>query len=294
MPELVHHRGHWAPSKQQRRLPPHRNRGIELVLVEKGRLHWMVEEQPLQVEPGSVFFTLPWELHGGVEHVEPNADLWFAVLLLDQPYPRRPSGLRFHAALGLKRAETRQISSVLLGTRTRCLPATPLLRRLLPALVTELENPGDLHAAYVPGLVRLLLLELVRALRQPVRPAGQAAAERVRAFVQQLRTESARPWTLAEMAGRCGLRRSQFSDQFKTLTGDSPITHLNRLRVAAAIDQLTTTDRAITAIAHDCGFSSSQYFARVFKSFTGGDARSYRARREAFARARASRSVFSL
>jgi AraC family L-rhamnose operon regulatory protein RhaS len=53
------------------------------------------------------------------------------------------------------------------------------------------------------------------------------------------------------------------------LTGDTPITYLNRLRVRHADQLLKTTDHSITDIAFECGFQSSQYFATVYRQFTG-------------------------
>ena len=48
------------------------------------------------------------------------------------------------------------------------------------------------------------------------------------------------------------------------------------LREARSV--LVESDKAVTEIALEVGFNSSQYFATVFKEFTDSDARTFRAR----------------
>jgi AraC-like DNA-binding protein len=80
------------------------------------------------------------------------------------------------------------------------------------------------------------------------------------------------------MAKRCGLGRTRFAALCRRITGDSPLTLVNRLRVDRAKQALKATEAPVTAIALECGFGSSQYFARVFRRFTGMEARGYRLR----------------
>ena len=55
-----------------------------------------------------------------------------------------------------------------------------------------------------------------------------------------------------------------------------PTQHLKRLRVERARSLLLTTDQNITEIAHQCGFMTSQHFARIFRQFTLMSASDYR------------------
>jgi AraC family L-rhamnose operon regulatory protein RhaS len=87
------------------------------------------------------------------------------------------------------------------------------------------------------------------------------------------------PWTLEQMATLAGFGRTRFSTLVGEITGDTPIRHLNRLRVQRACKLLredSAETLSITQIAHQCGFSDSAYFNRVFKSFTARTPRAYR------------------
>jgi AraC-like DNA-binding protein len=45
--------------------------------------------------------------------------------------------------------------------------------------------------------------------------------------------------------------------------------YLTRLRISRARDLLRSSDHSVTEIAISCGFSSSQYFANVFRRLVG-------------------------
>jgi AraC family L-rhamnose operon regulatory protein RhaS len=105
------------------------------------------------------------------------------------------------------------------------------------------------------------------------------AERRVRKFMPVLAARHAEPWTLRSMSSACRLGRTQFSQILKKQTGDTPIIYLNRLRLREAQRLLVKSTQSITEIAFAVGFNSSQYFATVFKEFTGVDAGTFRAQK---------------
>jgi AraC family L-rhamnose operon regulatory protein RhaS len=112
---------------------------------------------------------------------------------------------------------------------------------------------------------------------------GKAGASRARVeqFLVALEQRCVEPWTVEAMAAQCGLARARFAVLCEELSGDSPVNLVNRLRVERAKRALRDTREPVTEIAFASGFSSSQYFARVFRLFTGLDARTYRVRHQA-------------
>ncbi|MFA7370281.1 MAG: helix-turn-helix transcriptional regulator, partial [Kiritimatiellales bacterium] len=73
-----------------------------------------------------------------------------------------------------------------------------------------------------------------------------------------------------------GLSRSEFFRKFKDETGTGPNQYLLWRRLEAAKDLLTNNELSITETAHRLGFSSSQYFATVFRRHTGLPPNSFR------------------
>ena len=72
------------------------------------------------------------------------------------------------------------------------------------------------------------------------------------------------------MAAECGLGKTSFMDNFKRVTNMTPFYYLNYIRVKKGRKLLETDHTmSILEVALECGFSSSQYFASIFKRFTG-------------------------
>jgi AraC-like DNA-binding protein len=77
------------------------------------------------------------------------------------------------------------------------------------------------------------------------------------------------PPSVAEMARTAGVSETSFRKRFKSEVGCSPLDYVTRRRIQEAKRLLSEGGRSITDIAYELGFSSSQYFATVFKRVTG-------------------------
>lgn len=74
---------------------------------------------------------------------------------------------------------------------------------------------------------------------------------------------------LSDLACLANMSVSNFSLVFKKSMGASPIEYVNRERAIKASQLLIETDMKIADIAEYCGFSSTSYFIKEFKEFTG-------------------------
>ena len=63
--------------------------------------------------------------------------------------------------------------------------------------------------------------------------------------------------------------RTTLFNKMNSLLGMSAVKYIRRLRIDTAKDLLTHTDKSISEVASDVGFSESQYFSTVFKQETG-------------------------
>jgi len=263
----IKHFGYWGPGKTGHRLPLHTNPGLEIVLVTKGEFVWEVDGHPETISPGTIFFTLPGQRHGAGERPHPGTELYFVIIA-----PGRSRGaFPLHRQLGLTAADNRWISRTLLQADRHAFPASPILRALLPMAHRELDRATRGSDAAATGLLRAAVVELARtvATNPGPRPARPDTVATVRQFIKELERRPQELWTLDTMAESCGLKRTQFAARFTELTGDTPLTYLNRVRIRVAEKLLATTGETITEIAFACGFQSSQYFATVFRQFTG-------------------------
>lgn len=71
------------------------------------------------------------------------------------------------------------------------------------------------------------------------------------------------------LAGKMGLGRSQFYRKIKSLTNYSPVELLRKIRLTKARELLSSSDKSISEIAYEVGFSAPAYFTRVFRETYG-------------------------
>lgn len=260
------------------RLPRHQNGGFEVHYIAKGHLHWEIEGRHFLVPPRSVFFTFPWEKHGSCVDFEPGHFFQFVVFRMKGNQKAEPKKVRLVADFGLSTAEQNEIFCKLMSLRNRCFAASPDFGWSIERLVRELSQPGVMARTHIIALSRVMLCELLKSIRySDLRNRNNQSSERqVLRFVDELRTQCSKPWTLESMASVCRLKRTRFEALTREITGDTPLMLLNRFRVRQAQQFLKASGKTITEIAFDMGFGSSQYFSKVFKSLTGITPSGYR------------------
>lgn len=111
-------------------------------------------------------------------------------------------------------------------------------------------------------------------------PEGSRAeyVARVNRVIDHIERNLAEPLSLAALADVAGMSRFHFHRIFGALVGETLHGFVQRLRVERAATMLLVNPAtSITAIAIDCGFSSSATFARAFKEAFDMSATEWRA-----------------
>ncbi|GAA5510986.1 helix-turn-helix domain-containing protein [Novipirellula caenicola] len=99
---------------------------------------------------------------------------------------------------------------------------------------------------------------------------------RIAEAISLIERHYADPITLDELVEISGMSRRNFLRAFEATMGCPPIAYLIRLRVRQACKLLSQTDKTITEIAFDVGFSDSNYFSRQFRALMKSSPRKYR------------------
>jgi AraC-like DNA-binding protein len=150
------------------------------------------------------------------------------------------------------------------------------------ALVTTavcglLPLSGDSTSATAFTLERLMELLLVQAVRrhaQRLSPSemGWLAALNdpiVGRALQAIHCDTARRWTVYDLAREAGTSRSVLSERFTSMVGQPPIEYLASFRIQIAAERLRRTDDSLAAVASDSGYESQAAFHRAFKRIAG-------------------------
>lgn len=125
-----------------------------------------------------------------------------------------------------------------------------VLSRLLEVLLIEaLRSTSGTEAS--PGLVRGL------------------ADSRIASAIRAMHEQSARSWSVAELAQEAALSRSAFFERFNRTVGVSPIAYLLAWRMALAKQMLRQTQSRIADVAERVGYSSASTFSVAFTRHVG-------------------------
>lgn len=73
------------------------------------------------------------------------------------------------------------------------------------------------------------------------------------------------------------LTRAEFIRQFRAVFGETPYRYLQRRRIERAMDLLRGTDRSVTDICMEVGFTSLGTFSRTFREVVGASPTEFRA-----------------
>jgi AraC family L-rhamnose operon regulatory protein RhaS len=131
-------------------------------------------------------------------------------------------------------------------------------------LLSELSNQQSRLTVQKESLFLQLLVNLQQS--RYLRQGSGSTEDKIHQLLRWLKAHSAEPIDWHELAERFFLPVRTLYRHIKRDTGCSPQRYLTKLRLAEAYYQLCHSDKSITAIAHDCGFNDSAYFATRFKN----------------------------
>lgn len=257
----------------------HRNEGIELAYLARGKTDFLVDNESFLLESGHLTITRPWQQHRvGNPNVGPSHLCW---LILDVGV-RRPSQVwKWPAWLILSPTDLRRLTTLLSHNEQPVWRANDEIAACFKKLAGLVQTSEPLA---VQTRLQLYINELFITLRELLEKKEvkldahlTSTCRTVEMFLTALPEHLEESWTLAEMARQCDLGSSAFVDYCKQITNLPPAKYLMRCRVEAAKKLLQNQpERSITDIAFECGFQSSQYFATVFRHLTGQIPRDYR------------------
>src|SRR5438270_4306883 len=166
-------------------------------------------------------------------------------------------------------------------------------RPLIEALptVVHLKGTGGRAPEWLVTLIRMIAVEmasnrpgseavvtrltdalLAQALRQSLVDADQTAGvsspvsdPQVARALRLFREHPERSWTVPGMASEVALSRSAFAQRFRAATGETPMRHLARYRMARAAEYLRATSAGIQEIARLTGYDSEVSISKAFR-----------------------------
>jgi len=272
--------GFWnAIGTQNWGLDWHRNEGIELTYLARGKFEFLVDSEEYLLESGHLTVTRPWQNHRVGNPNIKACRLYFLIVDVGVRRPNQP--WQWPSWLILSPADLRRLTTLLSHNEQPVWRANQEVGRCFEKIgeLVDTDNPLVVQTQmqlYINELF-LTLLQLLQKKNAPLDAHLTSSRRSVELFLSGLPAHLEDPWTLEEMARQCGLGRSRFTEYCRQITNLTPSEYLAQCRVEAAERLLRAEPQTpITDVAFRCGFQSSQYFATVFHRKTGCSPRDYR------------------
>jgi len=232
-------------------------RTVEICYLVRGYQTYRAGGREYHLVGGDVFVTPPGEPHDTGGHAEERGILYWLNLRIPD---------RGESMLMLPVAESAALRTKLSSLPQRHFPGKPILKQIFNDIFALCEKPAKplVRVAIVNQLVRFVL-EVINCAHHR---ESLHCSPRIARIAERIRSDPSQNYLLADLADEAGLSLSRFKTKFKAQLGIAPREFILRCKVDAAKRSLLNQDRKVTDTAMELGFSSSQYFATVFKRFT--------------------------
>ncbi|NQX66519.1 helix-turn-helix transcriptional regulator [Paenibacillus alba] len=148
------------------------------------------------------------------------------------------------------------------------------LGQLFISAVAQFGQKEPYTDLIVSNLVKAFLLALVQTVSKI-----QLTDYRIQPIIERMDKEANASRGYDEWMTACGLRKTQFHELFKQATGMSPKAYWTKSIMRHVEAALWESERSITAIAEDFGYSSVHHFTKQFTQFHGVSPTEFRKRK---------------
>ena len=261
--------GYWdANEPQDWGLDWHRNEGIEIHFLESGSMPYSQENQTLELLPNNLTVTRPWEVHKVGGPVIGMGKFYWIILDLNVRRPHQNWSWPDWIILAPKDLE--KLTNILRQNEKFCWKAD---KRILDCFqrigkAVDSDNQGS-NASKIRLLVNnllLFILDLVAVEEVQLDEKLMDSSRSVQLFLKELNVNLSENWTVEKMAKSSGVGLTRFTFHCRQLTNLTPMKYLmlKRLEMSKQL-LLEHPEMNISDVAYQCGFSTSQYFATMFK-----------------------------
>lgn len=231
---------------------------LEICFLARGQQTYRVKREIRRLRGGDQHIVFPGEPHDSADMPEEKGELYWLSLRL------KPAGTPL---LFLEPAAVSRLRRALLALPSRHFAAAPGTRDLLEKIIASLPSADDRLARLATAT--LILRYLFQTLDAAHRNRASTPSPRIQRCLAHIAAHLGDTLSVPQLARLVRLSPSRFKVRFRAETGLPPREYVLRQKIAAAEAALRAPQAKVTAVAHALGFSSSQYFATVFRRFTG-------------------------
>jgi AraC family L-rhamnose operon regulatory protein RhaS len=261
--------GYWdGATEQDWGLDWHRNEGIEIHFLESGSMPYQIEDNKLEFSANDISISRPWQSHKvGNPAVGIGKMYW---LILDVGVRKPHMEWKWPDWIVLSRPDLDRLTMYLRQNEQAKWKGNSKIRACFQQLgkLIDTDNNGNKASKlrFRVNELFILILDLFDSGEIKLNIHLIDSVRSVKLFINELEESLQAPWTTEAMARASGLGITRFTHIFKQIVNQTPIQYLNWKRLDLAKNYLLShPQKNISDITFQCGFSSSQYFATLFK-----------------------------
>lgn len=149
------------------------------------------------------------------------------------------------------------------------------LRRIIYAMEEEQNSHLDCHGECMQSLLNLVMVQLLRMNQEST---GILRETRVTKVIQYIHNHYAEDISLKDLSERFYVSEYYLCREFKKSTKRTIVEYIRQTRIMNAKRLFMETDRNVTEVARETGFSNLTHFNRVFREVADITPSEYRKR----------------
>jgi len=241
-------------------IPLHWHEYFELELFLSGSGKSVINHQSYPCESGTLFLLSPLDSHSYTIASE-QADMLnvaFNMQCLEDIYLPEFLTMKSYTAIKLSEQDILWMSTI------------------IRKMNAESQGSKFLNKKYISKLLACLLIEVIRLHKENTVDKNITLPESIQNAMQYMHLHFRETINLHDIADSAGLSSNHLSEKFHQYVGVTYKTYLIKLRLDYAVRLIEITETSISELSFFCGFNSSAYFHRVFKSKFGISPYQYR------------------
>jgi AraC family L-rhamnose operon regulatory protein RhaS len=246
----------------------HRNEGVELTVLSSGSLRYFCDDRSYMLKPNDLTIARPWQPHRIGDPTIGANRLYF--MNLDVGVRKPNQEWEWPGWLLMNRTELEELTVLLRHNEfhvwSECRDFLHCFQEIGRAVTEYPESRDITYISLKLNELFYLLLHLFRTRKIPLTESLTSNFRTVELFLADLPFLLADDWTIAKMARECSVCTTRFVEYCRAITNQSPMQHLNALRLEKARALLVENPAMpIIEVSAECGFATSQYFASCFR-----------------------------
>ena len=244
----------------------HYHSEFELIYVKKGCINFYINEKECKVREGNVIF-----INSNIIHCTECTENNTVNILLQFKNPADSAySLRYLSGF-IKKNKT---SFFLFDAND---PDTGVLISFIEGILEENKTKNNAYKNFISGYLSLIVAVMQR---KKILPDSREILRReeinkFNPLFEYIDKNFSEQITLENLSELMHLNEAYLCRIFKDATGGTITEYINYVRIHKAIKMLKT-NKTLSEIAYNCGFSSLTYFNRVFKKSRNYSASEYR------------------